>query len=115
MSSMTEDVVQPPERDLAYLAGILDGEGCFSIGKSSKGYYNLRVDVVNTDRRLIEWLHVNFGGYTGDRNTEKVEWKNKQTWSNFVCCRFMPFHSHGIALLVTQERSGSIIIGCSRV
>ena len=53
---------------LAYLAGIIDGEGTIVIakGKIRKGRinhpYSLRLVVMNTDIRLIEWLKENFGG-----------------------------------------------------
>jgi len=53
--------------DLAYTAGIVDGEGCIRIYKSSrKGHkyldYVLRVDVTNTEIWLCQWLRFAFGG-----------------------------------------------------
>lgn len=49
----------------SYLAGIIDGEGCLTIGAGRKQYcvnYNSIINVANTDIRLIKWLHENFGG-----------------------------------------------------
>jgi hypothetical protein len=50
-----------------YLAAIIDGEGCLSIGAGRRQKwgvinYNPIVSVANTDVRLIDWLVANFGG-----------------------------------------------------
>ena len=56
------------ESKIAYLAGIIDGEGTITIAKSKvrKGrknhLYSLRMQVANSDKRLIDWLKENFGG-----------------------------------------------------
>ena len=56
------------ESKIAYLAGIIDGEGTIVIakGKIRKGrknhLYSLRLQVGNSERRLIDWLQENFGG-----------------------------------------------------
>jgi hypothetical protein len=53
---------------LAYLAGIIDGEGCFTIEINApttyrKGtLYTCRLSIINTDVNLIKWLTENFGG-----------------------------------------------------
>ena len=53
---------------LAYLAGIIDGEGSIYIGnfscnpKNKVPYYQTNMEVSNTDGRLIEWLINNVGG-----------------------------------------------------
>lgn len=54
--------------DLAYTAGIIDGEGCISIGKqtdrsSRRGFtYSLQVNVKSVDEWLPAWLQFSFGG-----------------------------------------------------
>ena len=58
MSSKTE---------LAYLAGIMDGEGWFSIQKADKGEnrsstYTPNIGVGTSDKVLADWLIVKFGG-----------------------------------------------------
>jgi len=68
------------EVDLAYAAGILDGEGCINIVKQKrkirrtinkrkyklykiqKPYYRLQVNVCNTQSEVITWLWLNWGG-----------------------------------------------------
>jgi hypothetical protein len=60
---------------LAYLAGVVDGEGCFYLGKIPKkagdGYVNehyrglLKID--NTDVRLLDWIDDVFSGTSSAR------------------------------------------------
>jgi hypothetical protein len=68
----SKDYIPQPYKptDLAYMAGIVDGEGCFYIGKKPKiegdGYVSehftglLKID--NTDSKLIDWLDTTFSG-----------------------------------------------------
>jgi hypothetical protein len=51
----------------AYLAGIIDGEGCIFINKAARPdcaspSYWLGLRVGNTDHRLMEWLSRAYGG-----------------------------------------------------
>lgn len=51
--------------DWAYLAGVLDSDGCISICrqlKPKRPHYTLRVFITNTSRILIDWLLTNVGG-----------------------------------------------------
>ncbi len=60
------------EAELAYAAGLLDGEGCVTIvrrcgranseGKRKNRYHELIVELANTDRRMIDWLYERWGG-----------------------------------------------------
>lgn len=68
---------------IAYLAGIIDGEGSFYIGQESrrKKHYNSRLYVVNTDERLINWLRQTFGGLIYSRISKThPTWKRKFEW-----------------------------------
>jgi hypothetical protein len=51
--------------ELAYLAGIIDGEGCIGLRLPGPSVTpSVRIEVTNTDRRLISWLSDRFGGYS---------------------------------------------------
>lgn len=74
---------------IIYLAGIIDADGCISIGKM-KGRYNktqrianpryvLTVTVTNTCEKLMNWLAENFGGRIKPR--KQVSPKHKITWN----------------------------------
>ncbi len=71
---------------LAYLAGIIDGEGSIAISPSGSrpSYpYNLypRLRVGNTDLGLIEWLANNFGGSYGKTGTTNGRHKRLYNWT----------------------------------
>lgn len=50
----------------AYLSGLLDGEGCFSIQKSG-GSYRTTIQIQMTNRAVPKWAHETFGGMFGRR------------------------------------------------
>lgn len=69
--------------DIAYLAGIIDGEGTIYIGFDKTRGYHLRFYVVNTDKRLIDWLKTTFGGSVYSRKSLKnPNWRRKYEWIN---------------------------------
>lgn len=78
---ITEDLkVMWTQSQISYLAGIIDGEGTFYIGYSCKKWGS-RMYVVNTDKRLIDWLKNTFGGLVYTRNSLKnPAWKTKYEW-----------------------------------
>lgn len=53
------------EVELAWLAGLFEGEG--SISFAARGYHNLNVTVANSDLYLIEPFSRSFGGKVYDR------------------------------------------------
>jgi cytochrome c-type biogenesis protein CcmH/NrfF len=51
------------EAELAYFAGIVDGEGCFAVHRHRQaGIYGMQLQVGNTDPQLMQWMHQRFGG-----------------------------------------------------
>ncbi len=46
----------------AYLAGILDGEGCLSVYTREKKYITPTVQISNTKRALLRWIQRRLGG-----------------------------------------------------
>jgi len=72
---------------LAYLAGIVDGEGCLYIGQANRKYNGeiskhhrglLKID--STDKILIEWLTTNFEGV----NSAQTRWTSKKAYERFI-------------------------------
>jgi hypothetical protein len=77
----------PPYRekmstDLAYLAGVIDGEGTVTLTKNNKRdpFRRISVSVSNTDLDLIEWLHAEFGGKVRIRARQKAHYKVAYEW-----------------------------------
>lgn len=62
---------------IAYLAGIIDGEGSIYIGnfscnpKTKVPYYQTNIQVTNTDKPLIDWLYEIFGGLFSKRTPKQ--------------------------------------------
>lgn len=55
--------------EIAYLAGIIDGEGSFSIAKAAQNHpefgshYIAQCNIINTNKDLIDWIVNKFGGH----------------------------------------------------
>jgi hypothetical protein len=67
--------------DAAYLAGLLDGEGCIHaamIGRN-KEQVQLLVEVWNTHKGTIDHLHEAFGGHRGVQDRSE-SWKPVHFW-----------------------------------
>ena len=67
----------------AYMAGILDGEGHFSMYFHERfNRHHVTVGVMNTSRDLIDWLVNNFGGYVYEHKpkSHKPHWKPCWEW-----------------------------------
>ena len=69
---------------IAYLAGIIDGEGCYFIGKSktTQGYgcgfhFHSLIRVTSTDESLILWLEKVWGGSKDSR----YRWTSKKKFN----------------------------------
>ena len=83
---MSRKIKFPREKwKLAYLAGIIDGEGSISFVKSTGSWKGtaVRVSVKNTDLKLIRWLKDNFGGYIQEDRyglKEHPNWKIRYKW-----------------------------------
>jgi hypothetical protein len=77
--------LQPTEVDLAYAAGIIDGEGsiCVArrINKRVRPSYETRVEVGMADEEVILWLYTRFGG-TLQRpfHYRKAKWRTCFRW-----------------------------------
>lgn len=94
------------EVQYAFLAGIIEGEGCIYIGSHSSNkatgarYFTTTMQVVNTDKRLIDWLHQTFGGlqapYTAAQ-TPKIKRKDPYVWKvtgvelTNLCYKILPY------------------------
>ncbi len=74
------------ELDLAYAAGIMDGEGCVGIYKKREtrvrlGYtYGLAVEITMCSSTIPMWLHKNFGGSLNDYAGRKENHKRIFVW-----------------------------------
>jgi len=77
---------QPSPTELAWAAGIIEGEGCFGIGNRSKKDRHLRPKIVvgNTDRAMTDQLRYLFGGSIWYRDRD---FPRKPMWTWTVACK----------------------------
>ena len=73
------------EEKLAYLAGIIDGEGTITIFHYKRlNRYYLTVEVYNNSKELIDWLINNFGGDSRPIHSAsrliQTNWKITYVW-----------------------------------
>lgn len=68
------------DTELAYLAGIIDGEGCFYIQRTGGKFHTLRLFVMNTFKPLIDYLYKTYGGFQYSRKKEDSTWKIRHEW-----------------------------------
>ena len=73
------------ERDRAYLAGIIDGEGCITLSRRppkgpNKPIYALYVSIVNTSPALEAWLRSRLPDIAIYRREQRQHWKPIYHW-----------------------------------
>ena len=96
---------QTPEQ-FAYLAGIIDGEGCFYFGQVKQGRYgngtqwHCKIAVTSTDKRLTDWLNDLFGGtkeqryrYTSKKAYVRpiYRWDASGAMLDYICPLILPY------------------------
>jgi hypothetical protein len=76
--------------ELAYLAGIVDGEGSIYIGNYSKNpktgvpHFQTNMQVTNTDKSLIDWLFNTFGGLVSARTAKQTPENSRKAVFNWT-------------------------------
>lgn len=76
---------------LAYIAGLLDGEGSIVIGMTKVTSprprplvwpsHWLQVGIVNTNKDLIDWLHRTIGGHISDNSHAPSRKRQRPCWA----------------------------------
>jgi len=70
------------ERNLAYLAGLLDGEGSVLLTRNSKKamWRWPQLSIASTTFELLDWCKINFGGSICSHKTYKSHHKPHWSW-----------------------------------
>ena len=96
------------ESDVAYIAGLLDGEGCFTIKQRMKkrGKYpayntwDIRIEVNMTEQSIIRWVHEVLGVGTFSKKPPgkgqlgkkmQYRWRCGFRDAYYVCCLLFPY------------------------
>jgi len=57
-----------------WLAGFIDGDGCFNVTKNNWNYYP-RLLITNTNKEILEKIRDHYGGDLRGRSTGPANWK----------------------------------------
>lgn len=76
--------------NLAYVAGLFDGEGCVNFTKC-RTIKIPRVCITNTNLEVLESLQKSFGGFIQQGSRPQNNWKQSYHWtiSNSKACEFL--------------------------
>jgi len=68
------------DTDWAYLAGLIDGEGCISTVHTNprNGQFNAKIAIVNTDKTVLDWIVKTFA--VGNVYPRRLRLPMKQSW-----------------------------------
>lgn len=69
------------ETDLAYAAGLMDGEGCIHIARS-RNSYTLQITFNQTDSIIAPWLYAHFNGYLYKYPKDNYQYHEWSIFSN---------------------------------
>ena len=88
--------------DIAYIAGLFDGEGDFGVNnykatKNGATYARVKLRISNTDRGVLEWVRdtVGAGSIAAESNKTNPKWK--PIWR--TCFRYSLYNRNAVALL----------------
>lgn len=67
--------------ELAYFAGLFDGEGCICISETKKHNFIVSFTLSNTNFDVINWIEQHFGGNVTPIKKQKSYYKQGYLWS----------------------------------
>jgi len=107
---------------LAYLAGLIDGEGNIRVEKTCNKkrdnvHYNGRLTVANTDERMVSWLKENYGGFIWKRDWSKTKtkgvkpnWKDVYMWIKMLNTPSLQFVKDVIPYMIVKKDRMKLIL-----
>ena len=108
-------IIELTSAELAYIAGLLDGEGCLDLFRRRPDQphrattYNPRIQVGMTDQPTIAYLHAVFGGTFTQRTIRNPRHKPQWTWT-VVCGRALLVLAHLLPYLRIKRRQAEILL-----
>lgn len=104
------------ETERAYAAGLIDGEGSIRLTQRGRnggttflgGQYTLMVELVNTDKKMIDWMVAQFGGSVSyakpdaaKNKREAWHWRSAANKALYVLDAIYPY-------LITKKRQAQL-------
>jgi hypothetical protein len=103
---------------MAYLAGIIDGEGSIYIGnfssnpKTGSKYYQTNIEVTNSDKPLMDWIVETFGGRLHKYTAKQTPKNSRRSYWRWIATGERVTHLTQILLpyLITKKPQAEIMI-----
>jgi len=103
---------------MAYLAGIIDGEGSIYIGnfssnpKTGSKYYQTNIEVTNSDKSLMDWISEVFGGRITTYAASQMPKNARRTYYRWIATGERVTHLVEILLpyLIAKKNQAEIMI-----
>ena len=103
---------------IAYLAGIIDGEGSIYIGnfscnpKTGAKYYQTNIEVTNSEKSLLDWLLHTFGGIVNQYTEKQTPKNSRKTYWRWIATGDRVTHISELILpyLTCKRRQCEIMI-----
>lgn len=101
-------VAKPTLAQRAYLAGFIDGEGCFTLSLSKQGVWSCRLAIFNSNLQLLEDLRAIFGGFIQVRQ-RSPKWKpaGQLTWTEST---LLPILRQVLPFLRVKREQAAILL-----
>ncbi len=95
----------------AYVAGLIDGEGCISIAKGTRGHYSVRVEVGMTIKAsaLLEMLQAEYGGAIDSHRAATDRWEAALRW-RILGSKAGPFLERMLPQLLLKEEQARLAL-----
>jgi hypothetical protein len=105
-------IEQLHREEIAYLAGLFDGEGSVAIYEGTVHGFSYHATITSTNRNVLEWVQARLGGSIFDE--KRTEKKNKTCYkwqiSGDTACEF--FHAiHEFSLIKKRELEIAMFYG----
>ena len=102
------------DTELAYLAGLIDGEGCICISRSSKTL-RANVSIFNTSPYLIKWLESKFPdeiAYKKQSQIMKHKDSYRFSWNRIISIKFLLERIYPF-LIIKKPHAGVMLDFCN--
>ena len=109
-SSNTIDYKIIDVAELAYIAGLLDGEGCITASIEKNGVLRFQLSITNTNKNVIEWLAIKVGGKVYTRTSKNRNWRTCYIWSLAGNVRIANFLQVIEKFLIIKKQQARLVI-----
>lgn len=92
--------------DWAFLAGLIEADGCISLIIGSNGYPHARIQLANQSMALHDWFHNNFGAHTIATNN-----RSSCFTTHVADCPTIKYILEGIIpYLISKKEEGELLL-----